>query len=509
MAILQMKHISKQFSGVYVNKDISLSLEPGEIHALLGENGAGKTTLMNVLFGIYHADHGEMEINGKTFAPKSPKDAIAAGLGMVFQHFSLVKNMTVVDNMMLGLEQNTTFLSRKACCEKIKAISEKYGLAVNPTAKVSDLSVGQCQRVEILKTLYRDAQCIILDEPTAVLTPRETKDFFQVLRQLAAEGKGIIIITHKMSEIMAISHRVSVLRDGEKVVELVTAHTDPAELSRHMLGRPLQEGYSLGDTSNTLDSALLQVEHLTYAPSRRSVNLLTDVHFSLMPGEILGVAGVEGSGQKELCEILTGLRHQTAGHVHFCGETVDKLSVKQRFQKGLSYISDDRNHDGLVGDMSVSENLILRQYNQMPFSKYGFWKKGAIEQVSLDAIAQYQIKTSGKTGRHTATKMLSGGNQQKVIISREIHDHSKLVIACQPTRGLDMGATEAVRNRLVEHRNQGNGVLLVSADLEEILLISDRVAVMEGGKILNILSRDEANIETIGMLMGGIAQEDA
>ncbi len=507
MSLLRMENISKKFFDVYVNKDINLSVERCEVHALLGENGAGKTTLMNILFGIYKPDGGEIFIEDKKVSLKSPRDAIENGIGMVFQHFSLIKNMTVVDNIILGLSDNSFIIDRKSAALKIEELSKRYHLAVDPYKKVSSLSVGECQRVEILKALYRDVRVLILDEPTAVLTPIEIKGFFGVLKALASEGMGIILITHKMNEILEITDKVSVLRDGVKVAELETAKTNPEELSKHMLGRELNTDYNF-ETVSTEKEAVLKINNVGYVRRRRKTRVLENISFELFGGEILGIAGVDGSGQKELCEIIAGVRRRYEGEVVYIGENIDKHRAKERFKRGISYISDDRQNDGLIGDMSVSDNILLRVYNKKPYAKYSVMRRTEIMKKTDKAIDKYKIKTSGTGGGSVYAKMLSGGNQQKIIIAREIRKYSKVVIAAQPTRGLDMGATEVVRKRLVDHRNAGNSVILVSADLEEILALSDRVAVIEGGKIEKILNRDEANLTTIGLLMGGAFVEE-
>ena len=477
MAILEMKHISKAFSGVYANENIDLAVEKGEIHALLGENGAGKTTLMNILFGIYKADSGEIYWKDKKVQFVSPKDAIDQGIGMVHQHFSLVQKMTVLQNIILGLKQDGIFIDKMAARVKIIELAEKYGLRVRPDARIKDLSVGEQQRVEIIKALYRDVDLLILDEPTGVLTPKETEDFFEVLRKLKSEGYAVIIITHRMSEIMSISDRVTILRDGKKVKELVTAQTNPEELSMHMIGRELH-----GD-------------------------------FEIEEHEDLGVAlelknvGVTGKDGQKILEVIAGILKNTSGDIHFMGEDIQKDNVKRRFEKGISYISDDRHADGLVIDMSLKENMLLKNYDKEPFSKKGVFYKKPIEEQAKQAIEKFRIKTTGTTGMESIAKLLSGGNQQKIIIAREVNEDAKLVIANQPTRGLDIGATEFVRETLMDVRNSNRSVLLISADLEEIMALSDRIAVMFGGKVVGVLNRSEADIQSIGLLMGGVTKE--
>ena len=506
MALLEMQQICKAFSGVYANDHVDLTVEKGEIHALLGENGAGKTTLMNILFGIYSADSGQILWKGEPVRFASPKDAIAAGIGMVQQHFSLVRKMTVLDNIILNLRDNRFVLDRKQARPRVCALAEKYGLTVDPDAQVGSLSVGEQQRVEILKALYRDVELLILDEPTGVLTPQETAQFFEVLRALQKEGYGIIIITHRMSEIMAISDRVTILRDGKKVAQLVTAETQPDELSRHMIGRELNESYDVDTPPG--EETLLSLEAISL-PRKKKGHPLHDITLELRRGEILGVAGVEGNGQKELAEIITGIQHPSQGRVVLDGQEIQRENVRQRYERGVVYISDDRLNDSLVTDMDMTENLMLRDYCRAPFSHKGLLDRKAMLQTAKEKIQRYQVRSSGTSGEATPVRLLSGGNQQKLIVAREIHDRAQVVVASQPTRGLDIGATEFVRDRLVEQRNAGKGVLLISADLEEIMALSDRIAVLFGGRIVGVLTRQEATVEKIGLLMGGITGKEA
>ena len=463
MSLLQMKHICKSFSGVYANEDINLTVEKGEIHALLGENGAGKTTLVNIIFGLYTADSGEILWKDKPADFASPREAIDAGIGMVQQHFSLVNKMTVLDNIVLNLKDNSFFLDRAAAKKKLTDLAEKYGLYVNPDAVISDLSVGEQQRVEILKALYRNVELLILDEPTGVLTPQETTQFFDVLRNLKKEGYGIIIITHRMSEIMAISDKVTILRDGRQVADLVTADTNPEELSAYMIGRELNDDYHIEGSPKK--DIMLELKNVSNHHRKHSRHKLENISLTIHKGEILGIAGVEGNGQKELAEVITG--------------------------------------------MNISENLVLREYGKPPFANHSIINKAAIRKNAAEKMKQYQVRASGKSGIDTLVKLLSGGNQQKLIIARELNDHAKVIVASQPTRGLDIGATEFVRQQLIDQRNAGKGVMLISADLEEIMALSDRIAVLFGGKIVGILNREEATVQKIGLLMGGISEEEA
>lgn len=505
MNILEMKQISKKFSGVYANEAVHLSVKKGEIHALLGENGAGKTTLMNILFGIYSADEGEIFWKGKKVKFYSPKDAIAEGIGMVHQHFSLVNKMTVLDNVILGLRKQGFFLDRKGAKKKLGELAEKYGLSVDPEATISELSVGQQQRVEILKALYRNVELLILDEPTGVLTPQETEQFFDVLRKLKMEGYAVIIITHRMSEIMSISDRVTILRDGKKIIDLVTKETNPTELSNYMIGRQLDYDFEVKETEQKKSALFLQ--NVTVRKTHKKP-VLDEINLEVYKGEILGIAGVDGNGQRELAEVIAGIQKTTKGKITFYGEEIAAKNIKERFARGISYISDDRHQDGLILDMNVEENLILRQYERRPYLKSGIFQKNIIRENAVKAIEKYRIKTSGTSTGDTQVKLMSGGNQQKIVLAREITEHSKLIIASQPTRGLDIGATQFVRQVLMEQRNEGKSVILISADLEEIMQLSDRVAVMFGGKIVGILKKEEAELEKIGLLMGGITKEE-
>ena len=504
MPILEMKNICKAFAGVYANKNISLSVDKGEIHALLGENGAGKTTLVNILFGIYTADSGEILWKGRPAGFSSPREAIAAGIGMVHQHFSLVQKMTVLDNMILGMKENGLVLDRVSVEKRINELAGKYGLTVDPRARVCDLSVGEQQRVEILKALYRNVELLILDEPTGVLTPQETAQFFDVLRSLKKEGYAVIIITHRMSEIMAISDRVTVLRDGRQAADLTTSDTNPAELSRYMIGRELKEHYDIAKPSAGEDSLVL--EHISL-PRKHKGHPLYDLELHIRKGEIFGIAGVEGNGQKELAELIAGIQRQSAGKILLDGADIGSASVKKRYEAGIAYISDDRHNDSLIVDMNITENLMLRDYCREPYSRQGIMNRKAMSCDANKKMEEYQVKASGSSGCGTAVKLMSGGNQQKLIIARELSEKARVIIASQPTRGLDIGATEFVRGMLVEQRNAGKSVILISADLEEIMALCDRIAVLFGGRIVGILDRGEAEVDKLGLLMGGVTGE--
>jgi len=492
MSLLQMKHICKSFSGVYANEDINLTVEKGEIHALLGENGAGKTTLVNIIFGLYTADSGEILWKDKPADFASPREAIDAGIGMVQQHFSLVNKMTVLDNIVLNLKDNSFFLDRAAAKKKLTDLAEKYGLYVNPDAVISDLSVGEQQRVEILKALYRNVELLILDEPTGVLTPQETTQFFDVLRNLKKEGYGIIIITHRMSEIMAISDKVTILRDGRQVADLVTADTNPEELSAYMIGRELNDDYHIEGSPKK--DIMLELKNVSNHHRKHSRHKLENISLTI---------------HKELAEVITGIQKTGEGEILLDGQNLAGINIRGRYEAGVSYISEDRLSDSLITGMNISENLVLREYGKPPFANHSIINKAAIRKNAAEKMKQYQVRASGKSGIDTLVKLLSGGNQQKLIIARELNDHAKVIVASQPTRGLDIGATEFVRQQLIDQRNAGKGVMLISADLEEIMALSDRIAVLFGGKIVGILNREEATVQKIGLLMGGISEEEA
>ena len=415
MAILEMKNISKRFFETLANDDVSLSVEKGEIHALLGENGAGKTTLMNILFGLYQADSGEILWKGRPVHFTAPRQAIEDGIEMVHQHFSLVTKMTVAQNIILGLSQKGLFIDYKQVERDIQALSERYGLLVDPKAVIRDLSVGQQQRVEILKALYRKAELLILDEPTGVLTPQETQHLFDVLRELKKEGYAIIIITHRMSEIVAVSDRMTILRDGRKVACLDTAETNPHELSQYMIGRELKESFDL-PPAECEKKELLRLCGIGLQKQKEKP-LLDGIDLTLHHGEIVGIAGVDGNGQRELAEVICGIRRQTAGSIRFQGQDIGGWSIRRRFEEGIAYISDDRQQDSLVMDMTVRENLVLRNFRQAPQSSHGVLNFGRIDALAKDQIERYNIKTPGS---QTTVRLLSGGNQQKVILAREI-----------------------------------------------------------------------------------------
>ncbi|MEA5059470.1 MAG: ABC transporter ATP-binding protein [Candidatus Pelethousia sp.] len=498
MELLELREITKAFPGVVANNRVNLHVKAGEIHALLGENGAGKTTLMNILYGLYHADSGSIYWKGEKVDFLTPSDAIAAGIGMVHQHFTLIPTMSVMHNIILGLkEKGYPFIKSAEVIETIQSLARRYGLAVDAQKKVSELSVGQQQRVEILKQLYRGAELLVLDEPTAVLTPGETREFFDVLRRLKAEGHAVILITHRMSEIMAVSDRVTILRNGTNVADMLTADTDPASLARLMMGGELPERPVFKPREEG-DLPLLDMREIVVKKDKIAKLSLS---LRVYPGEIIGIAGVDGNGQKELAEVICGILPATQGKIIYDGRDVSKASIRQRFRAGIAYISDDRHQDGLILDMNLRQNLMLRKYGVAPFARHGCLNKQQMEAFSASCIKKYQIKAPSS---ETKMRLLSGGNQQKAILAREISEDARFIVACQPTRGLDIGATMQVRNILAEQRNRGAGVLLISADLDEIRSLSDRVAVLFRGRLMGIVDNGPAlTTQILGRMMGG------
>ena len=500
---LELKDITKTYGKTIANNHISFGMNKGEILAVIGENGAGKTTVMKILYGLGHADSGEIFLDGKKVSIHSVQDAIACGIGMVQQHFMLFDSYTVAENIVYGKEpKKNLFFDRKKASEIVKNLSEEYGLSINPDLKVEECSVGMRQRIEILKVLYQDADIIIFDEPTAVLVPQEIDELLKTLKHLASRGKSIIIITHKLQEVMDVADRAVIMRKGNYIGERKISETDIKELSYLMVGKGIPqrkiEKQEPGKTVLEIEDAYCENDGVT---------VLKGLSLHVKEGEIVGLAGVSGNGQTELAEVIAGIRKSTSGEICFMNESIQKATVKQRFEKGISYISDDRHADGLVIDMTLKENMLLKDYDKEPFSKKGIFNKKPIEEQAKNAIEKFQIKTTGTTGMESVVKLLSGGNQQKIIIAREVTEEARLVIANQPTRGLDIGATEFVRQTLMDVRNSDRSVLLISADLEEVLALSDRIAVMFGGKIVGVLNRSEADVQKIGLLMGGMTKE--
>ncbi len=503
--ILELRGITKRFPGVLANDHIDLALEQGEIRALLGENGAGKTTLMNILYGLYQPDEGEILVRGKRIEVHSPRDAIAAGVGMVHQHFMLVPVFSVTENVMLGDEVTYAggILNRAAAAADIRKISESYNLEVEPDAYIKDLPVGVQQRVEIIKLLYREADILIFDEPTAVLTPQEANELFKVMRALSDQGNTIIFITHKLREVMEIADRITVIRRGNVVGTTTPAEADRAKLAEMMVGREVQlevekEPAQVGET-------VFEVEDLIVVDDRQQV-AVDGVSFEVKAGEIFGVAGVQGNGQTELVEAVTGLRTAFDGYIRLLGQDITKSSPRQITELGSAHVPEDRQRDGLVLSFPVSDNLVLLNYYQPPFTKGVTLQQEAIIENAVRLIEEFDIRTPGPL---TSTGSLSGGNQQKVIVAREFSRPIRLLVASQPTRGLDVGSIEYIHNRILEKRDAGTAVLLVSPELDEILELSDRIAVMYRGKIVAVVPGEEATKEYIGLLMAGVTPEQA
>ncbi|EHQ90981.1 ABC transporter ATP-binding protein [Desulfosporosinus youngiae] len=503
MALLSMKNINKSFFGKMANKQVSFDLEQGEIHALLGENGAGKTTLMNILYGIYAKDSGSILWKGQEVSFTSPRDAIAFRIGMVHQHFMLVPTLTVSQNITLGLrEKGYPFPNRRALKATIAEVSKKYGLQIDVDAYVSTLSVGEQQRVEIIKLLYRDAELLILDEPTAMLTPQETEYFFQVLRKLRADGRSVIIITHRIPEIMSITDRVTVLRDGCNVVTAKTSDITEQELSQYMIGRQLNSIQREPVVPDAGREGLL-LEDLSL--KEKGIQRLDSLSLRIAPGEIVGVAGVDGNGQKELVEVILGIRKQSRGKIRLDGADMSSMSVLERKKLGIGYISDDRQQDGLVMDMDLKDNMLLKTHTAPQFIKGGLINTRLVREDTQKAVEEYAIKTPDL---NTPMRNLSGGNQQKLILAREMAGDPKALVAHQPTRGLDIGATEFVQQQLLLRRSYGCCILLISSDLEEVLLLSDRIAVIYKGRFMGIFpNTKELNLSRIGLMMAGRTSE--
>jgi ABC-type uncharacterized transport system ATPase subunit len=498
--LLELRGITKRFPGVLANDSIDLELHEGEILALLGENGAGKTTLMNVLYGLYTPDEGEILVRGEKVAIKGPHDAIDLGIGMVHQHFMLVPVFTVTENVMLGVEsiKNGVFLDRDIVSERIEEISSRFGLDVDPGVMVEDLSVGVQQRVEIIKVLYRQADILILDEPTAVLTPQEVEELFKVLRSLVEQGKSLIFITHKLNEVLEIADRIMVLRDGAVVGSTTPTEATSASLANMMVGREVL--LEIEKPPAQYGEVVLNVNNLRVRDDRNLV-AVEDVSFQVQAGEILGVAGVQGNGQTQLVEALTGLREIESGEVEILGTKTTNFSPREITEIGTAHVPEDRQTDGLVLSFPVADNLVLNTYYQPPFSRGMNLRPDAIEQAAAERVKAFDIRTPSI---FIPVSNLSGGNQQKVIVAREFSRPIKLLIASQPTRGLDVGSIEYIHNQILKKRNEGCAVLLVSPELDEVMSLSDRVAVMFAGKFIAILSEEEVTRERCGLLMAGI-----
>ncbi len=497
--VLELRGITKQFPGVLANDHIDLTLMPGEIHALLGENGAGKTTLMNILYGLYHADSGQLFVKGREETMESPLNAIQVGIGMVHQHFMLIPVFTVTENVMLGVEalRDRVFLDRAVVARQIRQISDRYGLDVDPDAYVKDLSVGAQQRVEIIKTLYRHADILILDEPTAVLTPQEVEEFFRILRSVVNQGVSVIFITHKLKEVLAVADRITVLRGGKVVGTVAASATNSAELARMMVGREVM--LTVDKKPQEPGEPVLEVADLKVQDDRGQTKV-DGVTFQVRAGEVLGIAGVQGNGQTELVEALTALRRPAGGSILIGGHDTTFATPREVLEMGVAHIPEDRQRDGLVLSYPVSDNMVLNTYYLEPFASGISLHQQSINSAALERAAGFDVRTPSI---QTLVSTLSGGNQQKVIVARELSRDIRLLIASQPTRGLDVGSIEYIHDRLIQKRDEGCAVLLVSPELDEVMSLSDRITVMYRGRIIATLPASEATREQIGLLMAG------
>jgi simple sugar transport system ATP-binding protein len=501
---LELRGITKRFPGVIANRDVSLVIEPGEIHALLGENGAGKTTLMNVLYGLYRPDEGEIVIDDKTVAFHDPGDAIAAGIGMVHQHFMLIPVFTVTENVMLGVESTrgpVGQLDRSATRRRVIEISDRHNLHVDPDALVEDLPVGVRQRVEIIKTLYRESKLLILDEPTAVLTPQEDEELFAIMRSLKASGTSIVFITHKLNEVMEIADRITVLRAGRVVGTTTPAEATRESLAEMMVGRPV--ALVVYKEPAKPGAPVLEIKGLVVNDDRGNV-AVDGLDLEVRAGEIVGIAGVQGNGQTELVEAIAGLRHVLAGTISIDGREV-KLDPRSVLEAGVAHVPEDRNEEGSVGGFSIAENLVLNTYYRPPFSRGPQLDREAIRANADRLVKDFDVRTPSI---FNPIANLSGGNQQKVIVAREFSRPIRLLLAAQPTRGLDVGSIEYIHRRIVEQRDQGVAVLIVSTELDEVFALVDRIAVMYQGRIVDLLDPEVATPQLLGLLMGGSRPEE-
>ncbi len=504
---IEMLHITKRFPGIIANDDITLQLRHGEIHALLGENGAGKSTLMSVLFGLYQAEEGTIRKDGKEVRIQNPNDANDLGIGMVHQHFKLVECFSVLDNIILGDEPvgSMGILKKAEARKKIIELSKRYGLQVDPDAKIQDITVGMQQRTEILKMLYRDNEILIFDEPTAVLTPQEITELMQIMRNLAAEGKSILFISHKLAEIMAVADRCTVLRKGKYIGTVNTRDVTMEELSAMMVGRNVNFHVEKGEQH--LGDVVLKVENMTVASRVHKNNAVKNVSLEVRAGEIVCIAGIDGNGQTEFVYGLTGLEPLVSGSITLCGKEITRQSIRRRSILGMSHIPEDRHKHGLVLDYSLEDNIVLQCYFEPEFNNHGFLRRKNIRSYAETLIDQYDIR-SGQ-GSVTISRSMSGGNQQKAIIAREIDKKPELLVAVQPTRGLDVGAIEYIHRQIVAQRDAGKAVLLVSLEMDEVLDVSDRILVMYEGEIVGELDPKKTNPEEMGLYMAGAKRKEA
>ena len=500
--VVEMLNIRKEFPGIVANDNITLQLRKGEIHALLGENGAGKSTLMGILFGMNQPDKGVIKVRGKEVKITNPNVANDLGIGMVHQHFKLVENFTVTQNIVLGCEPKILFglgMDLNKAAKRIEELSKQYGLNVDPNAKIENISVGMQQRVEILKMLYRDADVLILDEPTAVLTPQEIDELIKIMKNLINEGKSIIIITHKLKEIKAAADRCTVIRRGRYIGTVDVKTTSEAEMAKMMVGREVS--FKVNKKPAKPGDVVLDIKNLSVKNNKKVLGL-KDFSIDVRAGEIVGIAGVEGNGQSELIEAITGLRKSESGTINFKNKDITRESIRNRINSGIAHIPEDRHKRGLVLDYTIEENMVLEVYDKKPFSNKGLLNKKEIKKYAEKIIDEFDVR-SGE-GAESIARSLSGGNQQKAIIGREIELNPELLIAAQPTRGLDVGSIEYIHKRLVEQRDSGKAVLLVSLELDEILNVSDRIAIINNGELIGVVNADETNESEVGLMMAGI-----
>lgn len=500
--VVELRHVSKYFAKVIANKDVSLSIDKGEVVALLGENGAGKSTIMKILYGLYSLDEGQILIDGKETLIHSPKDAMAQGIAMIQQHFSLVPTHTAVENIILGNVHGK--ISYKECTEKIQKLAEKYGFEIPLDKPVGKLAIGVQQKIEILKALYIDARILIMDEPTAVLTPQESDHLMEFVREFTANGNAVIFITHKMKEVMKVANRIVVMRNGVVVNTVEKAKTNEQELAKLMIGQTIEPEDKPVSLDYSKLQAVLEMKNITLQ-EKNEVPTIDDISFTVHEGEIFGIAGVSGNGQDELCELISGTTIATKGQMLFDGEDITNLSIRKRMESGLGYVPVDRYRDSMVMDMTLAENILLRNSFGGKWAKHGFIQKKALDDYTTQLIEEHRVKA---TGPSDLAKSLSGGNQQKVVLGREVDIGTKLLMFNQPTRGLDMGAVDRIHKVILKEQKEGKAILLVSTELTEIFELCNRIAVMYKGKFMGIYENSELDTAKIGLLMAGISEQE-
>jgi simple sugar transport system ATP-binding protein len=500
--ILEMRDIVKQFPGVLANDHVTFKVEKGEVHTLLGENGAGKSTLMNILYGLYRPTAGEVWMHGKKVDIHSPKVAIENGIGMVHQHFMLIPALSVIENVVLGMAENKQLLDLDGASKALVELAEKYNMKIDPHEMVENLTVGEQQRIEILKALYRGADLLILDEPTAVLTPQEVEELFNMINKLTSEGHTVIFISHKLNEVMHISNRVTVLRGGKSCETVMKEDTNKRDLARLMVGREIELDRTIGKPK--LGEIVLEMKDVECIGDK-GVKALNGFNLTLRKGEILGIAGVDGNGQDEMLDVMTGLRHVTKGSIKICGTDATNAKPRDILERGVAHIPADRHKRGMIKEMSIKENLMLINYYKPPFAKGKLLDWKVIEETSERMVKDFNVKTPTI---ETSGGSLSGGNQQKMVLARELDRDPEFLIAAHPVRGLDIGATEYVHERLLEERAKGAGVLLVSTELEEVMTLADRIAVVYEGEVMGVVDAEEATVSELGLMMAGTKRHE-